>query len=101
NNLEHSFDLALLSNAPTTLARRIEHFSWMPKMRHMFFSCDLRLTKPSLEIYERVLRELATEPELVLFVDDRLENIEAAASLGMKTILFRDASDLDGAEKSA
>lgn len=99
NDLKGRLDLALLSNAPATLARRIERLSWMPKMRSMFFSCDLRLTKPSPEIYERVLHELDTPPELVLFVDDRLENVEAAGSMGMKTILFRDATDLKGAEE--
>jgi putative hydrolase of the HAD superfamily len=96
--LEHEFDFALLSNAPTTLARAIEKLPWMPAMRHWFFSCDLRLTKPAREVYEVVVRRLAVRPGEIIFVDDRPENIEAADAFGMRTVLFSDAADLTAAE---
>jgi FMN phosphatase YigB (HAD superfamily) len=34
---------------------------------------------------------LDVQPEEVIFVDDNLENIERAASQGLKTIHFKDA----------
>jgi FMN phosphatase YigB (HAD superfamily) len=35
---------------------------------------------------------LGVQPEEVLFVDDNLENVERAASQGLRTIHFKDAT---------
>lgn len=88
-------ELALLSNAPLELARLIETLSWLPRMGLKFFSCDLRLTKPAPEIYRRVTELMDADPTEILFIDDRIENIDAAVDAGMKTIHFADARQLD------
>ena len=50
-----------------------------------YFSFDLHLAKPNPDIYEFVMYQHKLKPEETLFIDDRLENIEAARSLGWKT----------------
>lgn len=50
-----------------------------------YFSFDLHLLKPNPEIYEFVVNQHSLTPENTLFIDDRLENIEAARNLGIKT----------------
>ncbi|WP_168581213.1 HAD family hydrolase [Gephyromycinifex aptenodytis] len=50
----------------------------------LFFSCDLAVAKPSPDYFRAILGELRCEPEGVLFIDDRLDNVEAARSVGIQ-----------------
>lgn len=50
-----------------------------------YFSFDLHLSKPEEEIYEFVMYQEDLKPEETLFIDDRIENIEAAKKLGFQT----------------
>ncbi|HZT95280.1 MAG TPA: HAD family phosphatase [Chloroflexota bacterium] len=84
---------AILSNAPASLARRLETVHWLDFIHDKFFSCDLRLTKPAPEIFQVVMGRLGMPPRAILFVDDRLDNIQAASALGMRTIHFRGTAD--------
>lgn len=86
--------LAMLSNAPSELARIIDGEGWSAAFRHRVFSADLRMAKPDPQIYHRTCAILDTRPDGVLFVDDRLENVEAAESVGMRALLFQDAAKL-------
>lgn len=60
----------------------------------LVFSCKEGFRKPEKEIYEITLRRLNTKPEETLFLDDRIENIRGAESLGIQTILFKDSEHL-------
>ncbi len=50
-----------------------------------YFSFDLHLLKPNPDIYEFVINQHGFLPEETLFIDDKMENIEAAGKLGLKT----------------
>ena len=51
-------------------------------------SYEVGVCKPDPRIYEICLSRLGVEPGEALFVDDRLENVEAAANLGLQTVHF-------------
>lgn len=53
-------------------------------------SYELGLLKPDAEIYKQVLRLrlLKAKPEEVVFIDDKLKNVEAAKSIGINGIVF-------------
>jgi len=51
---------------------------------HAFYSHEMGSRKPEKEIYQRVLDEKCLEPSHTLFIDDKLENVNAAAALGIK-----------------
>lgn len=51
-------------------------------------SCEVGVCKPDPRIYELCLSRLGVEPAEALFVDDREENVEAAAKLGMQTVHY-------------
>ena len=57
-------------------------------------SCYVGLRKPKYAIYRRALDILGAPPERILFIDDRQENVAAAAAAGMKTIRFDGADTL-------
>jgi putative hydrolase of the HAD superfamily len=87
-------DLALLSNAPVELARAVDEQPWAELFRHRFYSADLGRAKPDPRVYEDVCRLLDAEPSDIRFIDDRAENVAAAAQLGLDAILFTSADEL-------
>jgi HAD superfamily hydrolase (TIGR01509 family) len=52
------------------------------------------LRKPDPVIYRRAVGILGKPAERTLFIDDRAENADAAASVGMKAIRFTGADAL-------
>ena len=48
-----------------------------------FYSCDLGCMKPSAAFFEAMVREGGLDPARTLFIDDRLDNVEAARSCGL------------------
>jgi putative hydrolase of the HAD superfamily len=86
--------LALLSNAPEPIALAIDTSTWSRHFDRRFYSCRLQLAKPDPAVFELVLRRLAASPESVLFIDDRAENIQAAARLGVEVARFTSADEM-------
>lgn len=82
------FRTGLLSNMPAPVRDYIVRCPWLPEFDHTTFSCDLRSTKPSPEIYRHSLAGLGVGPSDALLLDDRVENIRAAEAMGMHAILF-------------
>ena len=55
---------------------------------HLLFSCELKLAKPDPECYAHALARLGASAEEVIFIDDRSENVTAAAALGLQSLHF-------------
>lgn len=86
---------AILSNMGDSVHARMEReFGWLSRFDVLVWSYQLKITKPNPAIYLHTLKELGTRPEETLFLDDRLVNVEAARSLGMKALLFTNAESL-------
>ena len=51
-------------------------------------SCEVGVAKPDPRIYQICLSRLGVAADQTLFVDDRLENLQGAAKLGMRTLHF-------------
>ena len=49
------------------------------------FSCEEGVAKPQPEIFELILDRMNLKAEEVLFIDDRMDNIDGAKKLGIKT----------------
>ncbi|MFC6080549.1 HAD family hydrolase [Sphaerisporangium aureirubrum] len=86
--------VALLSNAPDCVADGVERLPWIQAMPARFYSARLGLVKPDVEIYLRVAAELGADPGEVVFVDDRLVNVEGAEKAGMAAVHYRDPETL-------
>lgn len=61
---------------------------WLHDFNHITWSHRLTTAKPDLAIYRHAADGLAQSPFNILFIDDRLENLEAARSTGMQTIQY-------------
>lgn len=61
-----------------------------------FYSCDLGHAKPDPAYFRAILDRLGVGPEGIVFVDDRPDNVEAAASVGLSAHVHDPASGADG-----
>ena len=57
---------------------------------HLYLSHEMGIAKPNVEFFDYILREEGVRPEDTVFVDDRIDNINAASSIGIKTLLYND-----------
>jgi putative hydrolase of the HAD superfamily len=80
---------AILSNMGDNVLANIEReFAWIHRFDVLVWSFQLHMAKPDPAIYLHTLKELGVEPAEMLFLDDKIENIEAARALGIQAILF-------------
>jgi putative hydrolase of the HAD superfamily len=79
---------ALNNEARETNKYRFETFGLFRYFKVALSSCYLGLRKPDMAIYQTALDILGRPAERILFIDDRAENVAAAATAGMKVIQF-------------
>ncbi len=90
-NLKGDYKIGVLSNAgDATLERLLQWYPYNNFVDVFIISAEVKMAKPDAEIYELILRTLDSVPEECLFVDDLIENIEAAERLGITGIWHRD-----------
>jgi 2-haloacid dehalogenase len=70
---------------------RFEFLEWF---EGIVISGDVGVNKPDPRIFEYLVERFAIEPGAAVFVDDSAANVDAAASLGFRAILFTDATAL-------
>jgi putative hydrolase of the HAD superfamily len=88
--------LATLNNESLDLNRyRIERFRLRDYFDVFLSSCYLGVRKPDERIYRLAMEITQRRGEECLFVDDRALNVECAAHLGMRTLQYRDAAQLE------
>jgi len=87
--------LVTLNNESAELnAYRVRKFQLTRNFAAFFTSCYLGIRKPAEEMYRRALGMTQRAPEECVFIDDRIENLEPANRIGMRTIHFQDAAQL-------
>ncbi|MBN1913344.1 MAG: HAD family phosphatase [Candidatus Omnitrophica bacterium] len=93
--LKGRYKLALLSNINTL------HFDYLKKNFPVFdafhkviASCDTGFIKPDPKIYQIALDSLGVSADETFYTDDRLELIESAQKLGLKSFIFTDSQKL-------
>jgi epoxide hydrolase-like predicted phosphatase len=80
---------ALLSNASPHLINLLEQLAVTDAFDEIVISGVVGVQKPDPAIYRIVLDRLDLTPEETVFVDDFVQNIQAAEQLGMHTLHFR------------
>jgi len=53
-----------------------------------FFSFQIRIAKPDMEIFKYIINKTGFDKTETLFIDDSIKNIEAARKFGFNTFLF-------------
>lgn len=88
NELNTHCTTACLSNSEYEIAKVNYELGLYEYFHHKFLSTELEMMKPSSDIFEFAINTLPATTENIIFVDDKIENVEAAKRMGLKTILF-------------
>lgn len=87
--------VAMLSNMPRDLGETLRsRTDRLDRFDQVTLSYEVRAVKPEPVIYEHCLEGLNTAPERTLFLDDRIENVQAAEALGISATQFLDRDDV-------
>lgn len=79
-----------LSNMSYKAVRECEALNFLKMLDGYVLSCDVRMTKPDLEIYRKLLNTYNLKAEECLFFDDLQANIDASIKAGFNGVVFTD-----------
>ncbi len=86
--------LAIVSNASREAGAAVGALGLDRAVDAVVLSCDVGVLKPDPTLFRLTLERLDVAPRRALVVDDVTANLEAAARLGMRTVLIARAGDL-------
>lgn len=93
-NLKKSYQVGVLSNTNQIHIDAVHEMlktdygmeRFEPLFDRVFYSHEMGLAKPSAEIYHKMLKELGTSADRVVFFDDLEANVKGAASVGIHAV---------------
>ena len=94
--MAEDYRLAMLSN---DLSEWSNHLRKRHGLNEFFdeviISADVHCRKPAEQIYDILLQRTCAHPGDYIFIDDSIENLKAAAKLGINTILYNRDGTID------
>jgi len=94
-SLSGRYRTAILSNDSKEMSEiRRRKFGFDDTFSPIVISGHVGVKKPDVRIYNALIEKLGIPAEECLFIDNRLENVKAAQSVGIRTILFESAGQL-------
>lgn len=91
---ENQVPVALLSNIDDRLSKILREFGLYDPFQPCLLSCEIGVEKPDPKAYEILIDQLNLNPSEIIFIDDRIENIEEANKIGLDAILFQSPSQI-------
>ncbi|GAB2287159.1 Flavin mononucleotide hydrolase 1, chloroplatic [Dionaea muscipula] len=88
---QNNYEIHAFTNYPVWYQLIEDKLKLSTYLSWTFCSCLVGKRKPDPDFYVEVLRHLEVEPATCIFIDDRLENVEAARNAGIVGIHFTNA----------
>jgi putative hydrolase of the HAD superfamily len=85
----------LSSSGPEVMARVRADHPLETRFDAVVISCEVGLAKPDPRIFRLCLARLGLSAGAALFVDDRADNVQAAAGVGLRTLRFEGPDALE------
>jgi|GEM_PF-1898295 len=100
-SLENKIDIGIISNIHGGIWEAAVKYKMVPNIEYkkVYLSYQLGLIKPDIALFKLVQTESGVNPEEILFIDDKSENLIAPTNLGWKTILFNPNQAQQGVDK--
>ena len=93
---KQNFDCYVLSNwSAETFVGMTDDYPFLRSFDGLLVSGEDKMMKPNAEIYELAITRFNLIPQETVFIDDKLENIEAAKKLNLKTIHLVDPDKIE------
>lgn len=78
--------IGIFSNLTIFDKERLDKQVDLSKYDYVFLSYEMGLRKPEIEIYNKVQSNLPFKPADILFIDDKLANVESASKIGWNVL---------------
>jgi 2-haloacid dehalogenase len=93
---EQNYECYVLSNwSAETFVGMTDDYTFLQLFDGLLISGEDKLMKPDAAIYELAINRFNLIPQETIFIDDKLENIEAAKNLNLKTIHLVDPNRIE------
>ena len=93
---KQNYECYVLSNwSAETFVGMTDDYPFLQLFNGLLISGEDKLMKPDAAIYELAISRFNLIPQETVFIDDRLENIEAAKKLNLKTIHLVDPNIIE------
>lgn len=98
SRLGETHRVALLSNTNSIHWKMVNHDDHLRRLfDHVFLSFEIGSAKPHRDAFDHVLNAVPDAPGRIMFLDDTARNVEAAASLGIRSL---HVAGIDGAKRA-
>lgn len=91
---KNGIKVAVLTNIIKPVYKTIKSSGYYDLFDFLIASCEINLAKPQKEIYQYALDLAETKAINSVFIDDKMENVEAAKKLGFTTITANDSAQI-------
>jgi HAD superfamily hydrolase (TIGR01509 family) len=93
-SLKSEYRVACLSNLEIEIHDICSKTGLYSYFERVFLSLELKMQKPDMNIYLKVIEELKCRPDEIIFADDRIENVNAANEAGIHAFHFSSLGQL-------
>ena len=87
----HGYCVYYLSNIPQDVLDLLRDRGVLDGFDGGVASCEVHINKPDPKIYKALLDKYSLKAEECVFIDDRLENVQAAFALGFAGVQMKDS----------
>ena len=87
----HGYCVYYLSNIPQDVLELLTERGVLTQFDGGVASCEVQVNKPDPQIYKALLKKYQLKASECIFIDDRLENVQAAFALGFAGIQMKDS----------
>lgn len=94
HRLRSRYRIAVLSNSDSFLEKRLIYFGVWDLFEFVINSYRIRLRKPDPRIFQHLLLRIGLAPDKILFIDDKVVNVNAARALNIRGHVFSDNVEL-------
>ena len=88
---QHGYCVYYLSNIPEDVLALLMERDFKGLFDGGVASCEVQVNKPDPQIYKALLKKYQLKASECVFIDDRLENVQAAFALGFAGIQMKDS----------
>ena len=93
---KQNYECYVLSNwSAETFVGMTDDYPFLQSFNGLLISGEDKLMKPDAAIYELAISRFNLIPQETVFIDDKLENVEAAKNLNIKTIHLIDPNKIE------
>ena len=87
----HGYCVYYLSNIPQDVLDLLQQRGVLDRFDGGVASCEVHINKPDPRIYQALLDKYHLKAEECVFIDDRLENVQIAFSMGFAGVQMKDS----------